>query len=188
MITVIRIEERELPIALVDSDEFQDLDELGKREFAFRLRYIEEIPVKLNRCVGPAGVMDDIKGFIDRIELDLMINLGAHGNEHRGVSTWLLHSSWTFETSAKRMLDLLPDDAVECLNRHTPGMNSSLRDFEAWVARSGSLLIELLDGFYGSRSFDEVMAYLVAIDLSLAQMYSVFIAQRLNPQVIEAAD
>lgn len=188
MSAVIRIARRDLPVALASSDEFQNLEEVGKQEFASRLRYVEEISVKLGERAESSGEVDDIKGFIDRIELDLMINLGAHGTEHRGVSTWLLHSSWTFETSAQKMRESLTENFLERLDCQQVGIHSKVSEFTDWAARGGETLAKLLDRFYASLSFDEVMAFLVAIDLCLAQMYCGFIAQRLNPLVLSSEE
>lgn len=185
-VVVIRIRDRPLPDAIASSDDFLRLDEPQQKAFAARLRYIEEIPVKLDDWIGCSVTPDNIKSFIDRIELDLMINLGTPGAAEKCVSPWLLHSSWTFDTSSRAMRRALGDAFLAELALPLPGLFCSLIEFGEWLSRLRANLMRSLDAFYDSKSFDSAMAHLIAVDVSLSQMYSGFIAQRLNPHIIDA--
>lgn len=181
---IIHVKKRQLPNALTRAHEFRELSDVERQEFASRLQYIEEIPKKLAQGLGADRNQDEIGSFIDRVELDLMINLGAHGEGHKGISTWLVHSSWTFGTSAGAMRAALGSEVMALLARFPTGIDADVEEFFSWAASLGECLVGLLDTFYRAETFDVAMGSLLAIDLCLSQLYYGFLAQRLNPRVL----
>jgi len=180
---VIEIEKRSLPASFVNSNDFQELDDGQRQGLVARLRYIEEIPIKAKEWLKACLSGEVFKIFIDRVELDLMINLGLPKSSRQQVSAWLFHSSWTFETSASVMLRTLPLNIIDDLQRAPPGFTSTIQEFAEWIFHASNALKVLLDGFYEAATFDAAMGHLIAINISLAQLLVGVSIQRLNPKL-----
>lgn len=183
---VIEVPRRDLPQALVQSSDYQELSERERQNFVARLRYIEEIPFKVREMAEvptTSHVNEEMIAFLDRIELDLMINIGSTKQASEQVSPWLVHTSWTFETSATAMVKSLNRDSLRALGSPLPAVCCTVGEFMEWISSVARELAILLDAFYSSKSFDNAMGNVLLMDACLARMLAAVIAQRLNPGI-----
>ena len=76
------------------------------------MRYIEELTLNNVNWLRFGEGYEDWADFLDALEQDLFINVssGEFGCE---VAPWMIHTSWTFETSSREMLRSLPEDVLD---------------------------------------------------------------------------
>lgn len=176
--------ERPIPAALVDSDEFRNLNQAQQQNFSARLYYIEEICLKSQEWLQFREGFESLSSFIDEIELDLLINIG-NDEKDSSISPWLIHSSWTFNTSAQCMLDCVSDcltcDAVEV----DIGFNCDELEFSDWLKKHIDCIRLLLDKFYVAHSFDCAIGNLIAIDICMITLLSGVLKQRFNIKLMD---
>lgn len=178
---IYRSQERELPEALVSCDEFAELNETQRRNYRARLRYIEEITLKIDEWVN--GRETDFFAFLDSIELDLYINQGAPADPANHVSAWLVHTSWSFETSAAQMSRFLSPDLRAQIEMAQPHLDAHIEQFRAWMKGQNEALKVTLDGLFRAASFHDAMANQLAIDVLLLNVLSGVAKARLNKRL-----
>lgn len=179
---IYRTKDRSLPSAIASSEEFVDLTEKQQFNYRARLRHVEEITLKIEEWL--TGAETDFFAFLDSIELDLYINQGAPvggGEDH--VSAWLLHTSWTFETSVARMSRFISPALREQLELPQPGLDAAIDQFGAWIRNQNQALTAALDSFFAASSFDEAMANQLAVDTLLVNLLAGVTRARLNKRL-----
>jgi hypothetical protein len=179
---IYRTEERPLPPSIVSCDEFENLSEKQRFNYRARLRYVEEITLKIDEWL--AGKETDFFSFLDTVELDLYINQGAPvGNGEDHVSAWLIHTSWTFETSVAKMLRSLQSSVRERIDAPPPGLDAPIDQFRSWIQGQNEALTTALNSYFGAESFDQAMANQLAIDALLLNVLSGVCKARLNKRL-----
>lgn len=176
---------RDLPAVLTRSDVWIDLNEVQQKNFAARLNYFEEICTKCNEWLFEQGVFSDNLDFLDQIERDLLVNLPSSQPE-RTVSPWLIHSSWTFDTTPAELLDALPQEVAPLLSDTEIGFACSESEFRGWLEQRVESFRILMEGFYGSERFSEMIACLIGLNVSLCSMLQGVIKQRMNQALMTA--
>jgi hypothetical protein len=179
---VYRIPERPLPTPVEQGRDFRDLNETQKRNYKSRLRFIEQITMEMDDWLG--GKENDFRSFLDRIELHLAINQGAPHDADLNISSWLMHTSWTFETSARQMYAQLEKELVSELDHPLPGLDPDLTQLNNWLTHQNSALKAALDRFYAAQTFDSAMAHQIAIDILVTNLLSSVVRVRLNPRLL----
>lgn len=173
---------RELPQVIVSCDEYLQLSQSQQHNYRARLRYVEEITLKIEEWVS--GRETDFFAFLDSVELDLYINQGAPiGNGEDHVSAWLFHTSWTFETSVQQMSRLISLKLRERIEAPQPGLDATVDQFRAWIDGQNLGLVESLDSFFNSKSFDEALANQIAMDVLLLNILAGTCKARLNKRL-----
>lgn len=176
-VVIIGVPELELPKVLGKFHGFRELSDSKQQAFLQRLRYIQEIPFKLEEWdVHSSG--ERLQAIVDRIELDVMINVGLSGDSARCVSPWLIHSSWTAEVNVEQLLHSLPPDLQVVLDRSIPTCGSQLQELNAWIGETKDLLSLALSGFFRSVSIEECLSNLMVIDTLLLQIYLLLLKLR----------
>jgi hypothetical protein len=178
---IYRAQEREFPRVLVRCDEFVRLNEAQRFNYRARLRYIEEITLKVEEWVN--GGEPDFFAFLDSVELDLYINQGCPADPATHVSAWLIHTSWGFETSVLQMSRFLSTERCAQIESPQPKLGASVEEFRAWMQDQNQGLKESLNGFFGAVSFHEAMASQFAIDALLLNLLSGVAKARLNKRL-----
>ncbi len=179
---IYKIQEKMLPTALLKSDEYSGLNEIQKQNFRSRLNFIEEICVKSKRWIENHKDFESNADFIDNLELDLFVNLSIDGADNI-VSPWIMHSSWTFETTSNLMLDTLPERLKSKLSLPGVGFQCDESKVLSWLNGCVECLYELLDHFYNAKDFHHVMAGLIGINVCLLVMLEGVSKQRFNKNV-----
>jgi len=184
METIYKASGRRIPAVLADSKEFKSLNDVQQENFCARMRYIEEICLKSKEWLQSREGFESTYDFIDEIEQDLLINLGS-GEKGRSVSLWLIHSSWTFNSSPRSMLPCLPqclaDDSAEGMYI---GMKCDELEFLDWVNGRIHCVDSLLNIFYEANSFDCAIGSLVGIDIGLGMFLLGVSKQRFNQNLV----
>lgn len=175
------IPERSLPAVLEDSSLFSDMNDAQQRSYKGRLRLIEQIVLEIDEWLD--GKERDFQAFLDRIELHLAINQGAPTDAETRTSSWLIHSSWGFESTARKMRQELDAELVIELDRASPSLDVDLARFEIWLAQQNSGLRKAVAGFYGAQKFDAALAYQIAIDLLVINLLVGTVKARINPKL-----
>jgi hypothetical protein len=175
--------DRRLPSALLDANEFRELTEYQRQAFNSRLRYIEEISVRIFEW--PHSPESGGKEMLGGLELDVLINVGiseGHDND-RVISSWLIHHSWTIGISPGSLHRCLSEDLLNAFDISVPALTSNILVLQEWFIKQAEALRLLLTAFYEAKTFTQVMASYVAIDIVLAQLLAVCYRGRLNPKL-----
>src|SRR6185437_8012984 len=93
---VIRVPPHELPRSIVESDEYKELSVDARDAFLGHIRYVQELPFKLDEWLSGGGSASELESLVNRVDLDVMINLAAPRTPKDGVSPWLLRTSWAW--------------------------------------------------------------------------------------------
>jgi hypothetical protein len=173
-----------LPEALINSAEYKSLNETQKNNYAGRLNFVEQITLEADEWVSGNEV--DLYAFLDRIELHLSINLGSPVDPQTHVSSWLIHTSWTFETSAKKMRNTLPSKLIDVLDYPQPSLECELAEFNLWLGRQNAALKSAIEKFYAADTFDCAMSFQIALDILLINLLSGITKMRINPKVFNS--
>lgn len=178
-IKIYKFKNRNLPTVLTNSQEFISLDKKKKSNFISRIKYIEEITLKINDWVE---ISDEIFcDLFNSIELDVYINLGAPCSESDNVlSQWIVHTSWIFDTSTSAMCAVIDGSIFEEIDRPQPTVKSDIYEFKLWLTMQNRALISSVDNFYSASDFDTAIAYQIVIDIFLANFLTGLLRARLN--------
>lgn len=169
-----------LPAALVASDEFRHLADHQKRNFSARLNYIAEVVEKIGAWLE--GRQEPLRDFLDDLELDLLVNIGAP-TDGNAQSSWLVHSSWTFGSSASLLREQLGSNATSLLDQTVPSSCCSPDELCVWLARRAAGLKSFLENFFAAPSYVKAIAVLLAIDILLVQLLLGTTRARLNASI-----
>jgi len=178
---VYEIEEHPVPEPLGALAEFKSLTDEQRVDFLARLRYIEEITRKIDEWVS--GAETDMRAFLDRVELDLYLNQGVPSSGDSPISSWLVHTSWTFDTTAQRMYKTLLPEVIAELDRPQPRLGAEVGSWNVWVAKQNAGLRLALTAFYDATDITDVIAHLVALDVLLANILAGVSKMRLHPSL-----
>lgn len=168
----------DLPLSLIESEDYKALNAEQRSNFAARLRHCAEVAAK-GGCAAKtegAGLLD----AIDDIELDAMSIMGGFSDVEATVSPYRVHSSWTFECDRQAMAGCVAADAASFLATARIGVDASHDDARNWLRTWAEVLRLTLNRFGTATSFTEAVAHLVVAD-ALVCSYLVFAATaRLN--------
>jgi hypothetical protein len=162
---VIRVPQTPLPPALTESDEYQDLRASARDAFLAHVRYIQEIPFKFREWLEDGATASELEDLVHRVDLDISINLRVPGSDE-AVSPWIVRRSWM--VSARPIASFLESRHRPLLDASVPVIGAPLSEVRQWIAGMATGLSELLDGFFSAKTFDHVVAHLVATYVLLA--------------------
>jgi hypothetical protein len=172
--------DRPLPQALLAVIEFNELSEAQRKNFAARLRYIEEITLEISDWLDHRENEVDLRTFFDQIELLLYATIGSPAGESKErVSAYLVHSSWTFDTSAREMVRAISGMVTSAINAPPPRIDDDESTFMQWMECQNKALAEALNGFYEGADIHQAMAGLLAVDALLTSLLAGAIRFRL---------
>jgi hypothetical protein len=170
--------ERDLPLALQQSDDFKDLTTAEAKGFQTRLRFIEECLQEMELWLSGAETGGrSLRDLINDVELDLSVcqSVPAKG---QGVSSWLVHTSWTFETS-NPLNQELSLDLRKGIDQDSPHVGSDEEALRQWLEEECATLRAALDGFYAASTASRAVAHLVAMNSIVAALLFGFYRARL---------
>ena len=169
-----------LPHALTSSAEFQELTSREREQFEARFERVTMIVEQVETWLSGRG--ESLKEFVDTLELDLAVtqNLPNPSNADERQTSYLIHSSWTFETTVAGMQHALSPEVSKALDNPVPSLTCSLSEFKRWLQEGARAIRLSLDLFSGAQTFSEVLgAY-------IARCGRVFAADRAPPQQTRA--
>jgi hypothetical protein len=169
------------PAVLTDSNEFRSLNADQVSSLGARFRHIVEIIENVERWIEGKNADATLRSFLDDLELDLSSVQGWPGDQEKEQSSWLIHSSWTFEASPSAMRRAIPQQIVDALDSQTPGVAATGSEVQAWLRGQVLSLRLVIEQLYTASSFAGAIAALIAVDVLLANMLVGVYKTRLNP-------
>jgi len=167
-----------LPAALVDSADFEALNDSQKRNFTARVNYFAEVAAKAAAAASEpdATLLDSI----DDIELDASSIMGVGSNVETAVTPYRIHSSWTFECDRDAMAGHVPSEVASFLATARLAIGLTLQDARTWLQRWAECMHQMLRQLGGSSTFTEAVTDLIVLD-ALISLFLVFaVAVRLT--------
>lgn len=157
---------RMLPHSLTSSFIFSGVSTDERIGLEARLEYIEEIVKSINEKTNSRS---ELKHFFDNIELDIA-TVQSLPDANKGVSAWLVHSSWTAEIDPAELRQSIPIEIASTINLPIPELGSRPETFLQWLLGQGTALSRCLDWFYTATAFSSVVASLISADALLANI------------------
>lgn len=177
-------DQQSLPVAFMNSQEFKGLTQKQVFNLEARFRYVGEIVKNVEEWLS--GNEEEFKEFLDNLELDLSVNQNLPDGEERETS-YLIHSSWTFETTVAQLRHALSPPIIAWLDESLPRIDCSLTEFRFWLANQCRALRNVVTEFYAAKSFACAIAYFVAMNILLATMLAGTYKARLNAGLLQQA-
>ena len=171
------------PKALTDSSEFRALNANQASSLQARFRHIDEIVSNIENWVEGKNRDDTFRSFLDDLELDLSAVQGWPADQEKEQSSWLIHSSWTFEASAAEMRRSIPQQVIDALDCQTPRVAATRDEVQAWLRNQVLSLRLAVEQIYAASSFAAAVAALIVVDILLASMLVGVYKTRLNPSL-----
>jgi len=168
-----------LPLAFAKSSDYEELDEEQRLSLLRRLDSTRALGESLASGKRLSEALDTID-FFENLELDVAILQELDSAHRGGLSRWLLHYSWTFETSPPEMRQSLPAHLSPLLDAAEPESTASLEKYLDWFTEVGRELVLLVEEFSAAATFASALAIHVLIDLLLARLLLSCYKLRLN--------
>lgn len=100
-------------------------------------------------------------------------------DSEKGVSAWLIHSSWTFEAS-QPLRHQLSSEVIVAIDSAIPKVDALPSDYKKWLQDQGKALKNWLDRFYSGTTYSLAIAHIIAADTILANILAGAIRFRLG--------
>jgi hypothetical protein len=170
-----------LPDALVQSEDFRELNPKQVDNFVARLSYISEVADTIEEAL--ASNDQQARDIMDDVELDVAQLLSVYEDPEARVSPWLVHSSWTFSAPARDMRGCLPRVVVDALNQDPPSINGNPAQFTSWLRLQSRGLRISLKSLPDAPSLSAAIGLCIAMDTILSAILVGICRARLNPSL-----
>lgn len=172
-----------LPTVITDCDEYETLTDEHRASYLHRLESVRELGVSLSdgtrRSEDPEFCL-----FVEELELDASQLQEFRSPWDGGPTRWLMHYSWTFDTSPGRMrhsLSSLSPALLKMVDSAEPRSDAPLASSERYLEELGSRLVQAVDAIFAASTYDSAMAHQIAMDIMLNRLLAVCFRLRLNP-------
>lgn len=171
------IEDRQLlPTALLELPEFKELPKEQRVAFEAHVQYIRQACNEIRESRPSSDV--DITRFFDEIELLLYVSAGSPSP--KGVSAYIVHSSWTFESTKEGLRRAVGRKILDAVSAPVPSVDADVREVSRWIEGQNEALSQALKGLERSDSINGSVGHLVAIDSLVTNMLCGVVRYRLN--------
>lgn len=172
-----------LPVALVESDEFRQLNEKQTENFSARLGYVGEVIATTREFLSRSGESEMLTDFLDGLELDTVSAnvFSTQLDEHQ--QNYLVHSSWTFNCAPEVLFQAVKEIPTVV---NPAAINTSFAGESAvkeWLGNLIDGMAVALGRFHEAPSYCVAIANLIAMDALLSELLSGVIRSRLNPNL-----
>jgi hypothetical protein len=157
-----------LPRSLTESDEFKQLTADSVRAFQARLQYIGEVVDQIDAWL--AKTQNNFPEFLDNLELDLSVTQNLPGDANSGHTSYLIHSSWSFEVTVAEIRHAIPGNLLQPLEAALPSIDSSLSQFNAWLEAQALGIKSAATSFSAAQSMAEALACHLALDIFVGDL------------------
>lgn len=172
---------RELPPALIESDDYQNLNDIQQKNFVARLHYCEEIADNITSWLNKSSDWKNERDFLDDLELDVSAShVLPSGQPEEFISSWLIHSSWTFDLEPDVLRRSLSNELLDALDRALPSFSSAPESVDEWLGTQSKLICSLIRGFSACAEYASAIAYLIALDIAMASLLASLYKLRLR--------
>lgn len=172
----------DVPSSLAESEEWRSLDEDQRSSL---LRRIESIRM-LGRNLSSGTRLAESSDFVDfsyELELDVAILQELDSARRGGLSRWLIHHSWSFETSPSEMRESLPCELFNFIDDREPAVDFSIDEYDRWFKYIGNQLVLSVNAYFNSKLYASMIAIHVLIDILLARLLIGCYKLRLNKNI-----
>ena len=160
---IIKFKRRQLPKAIAQCRWFSELSVAEKSSFEYRLNYIEEISYKIDEW--KIETQNDLLSFLNRIELDLYVNLGSPADGISSeISAWIIHTSWIDEYNISA---IVASELANYSDLAEPKLTWTIFDFHVWFGKKNIILKKSIDLFYESKTIEAGLAFIYIVDLTI---------------------
>lgn len=171
-----------IPQCVISSSDFSALTEAAQHDFEAKINYCLEIEKTVNTWIKHPE--DTLESLLDDLELDgLSILSSGFGYPENCVSTYLFHSSWTFECQKETLNGLVSFEARNLLTKAVPSFNASTDEIVMWLQEWDVAVAKTIQAFMTAQSFDLAMTSIITLDSLVLVMLCITAASRLNPNV-----
>lgn len=157
-----------VPRALRESADYGALTAKQREGLTARLLHAHELVDAAVEAANASGEAQR-QAVLD-LELDAMTIISVVGEPEKAVSAWLVHSSWTFECSDRRLADYIDPAALRVASAPKLALEASSDDVSRWLRGWSEALQSTFRKLSAAKTFCEAIAQLVAIDMLTAAM------------------
>lgn len=159
----------EVPAVIRDSLEFESLSDAEADAFKVRLNRAVDLATTLASGVRLSNA-DGFLDFVEDLQLDLASAQEIPGESGVILSRWILHYSWSFESSPRLMHDSLPFGLLKSLDFQEPSIEAPVEQYLSWFKEAGLNLLSALASFSGARTFHDALGSYIVADVILARL------------------
>jgi hypothetical protein len=171
-----------IPQCITTNSDFIALTEASQRDFEAKINYCLEIEKTVNTWIKHPT--DTLENLLDELELDgLSILSSGFGDPENCVSTYIFHSSWTFECQKEILNRLVPFEARSLLGKAVPNFNASTNEIVMWLQEWDVAIATTIQTFISAQNFDSAIASKITLDSLILAMLCVTAVSRLNPNI-----
>jgi hypothetical protein len=166
---------QEIPTKFRESLQKANASEEEINSLFSRILYIDELGQKLVEWGNFDDELTSEESFLDRIELHagLCLSIGREGS----YSWWIAHSSWASDVG------ISSDHPIEETIKKFSACVSRKSNFRELSFNLGTDVCSLVDIFFASKNPKHAMYALIALNIMVAEIISVFIRQRILLQI-----
>ena len=172
-----------LPRALTDLENFRQLTEREAKLFESRFEYVGQILDSIDAWLTRKD--RDFRDFLDNLELDLSVNQNLPTDLNKKHTSYLIHTSWTFDVTIAEMRQSLPADLATELDREIPPLDCSIAQFDYWLSEQTKAIDAAISGLYAVTTAAAALTLLTAIDILLGKLLVGSYKARLNPRLLQ---
>lgn len=169
----------QLPAVITGCDEYETLTEDERAAFLRRLEAALELGTSLSGGKRRREFPDFFR-FVEDLEQDAShlqeFTLPWGGN----LSRWLVHYSWTFDTTPADMRASLTAQVLDLINSDEPSTDAPLEVSERWFTELGDGVAIAATAVLKATDFGSAMAHQIALDILLGRVLSACYRLRLN--------
>lgn len=168
---------RVLPAAFLNFDSVRALSHSQLKAFSKRLEYISEIAAEISTELPKIEDGNDIRDFLDNLELDVSVNQTLP-IEYGEVTSWNIHQSWTADILPMTLRCELGEDALSAIPNSAPKLDFGNGEYIEWAVEHGRALENALNNFYGAQRYEAAVANILLLDVILSRLLSGLVLSR----------
>lgn len=168
-----------VPLPLSESDDWLSSSEQEQLSLIRRLYNFKVIGQSLSSG-SRFEESSDLIDFLEDLELDIAAQQELETAHRGGLSRWLIHNSWSFDTSPAEMIRSLPVDIRELIDMREPPYDATVDVCLEWFKHIGDKIVYVIDEFGNAKSFALVIAMHIVVDILAARTLLVCYKLRLN--------
>lgn len=157
-----------IPRPLRESADYEALTAKQREGLRARLLHAHELIDSAVQAANASGEAQR-QAILD-LELDAMTIISVVGEPDKTVSAWIVHSSWTFECSDRRLADYIDPAALGAASAPQLSLESSAVDISRWLREWSQAVQNTFRRLSGAKAFCEAIAQLLAIDMLTAAL------------------
>jgi hypothetical protein len=128
---------------------------------------------------------ESFESFIENLELDISLRQEYDMGPAGGLTRWLTHYSWVFNSCPAKLRKSIPKSALASLDQGEPSGDAALDEYKLWFEKAGNDLVSALEGFSTAVGFDGALAFLFLVDVLFSRMLTVCYKLRFHPSLVD---